>query len=140
MSNDNIVTLPIRKRPVSIWVLWIGNGLLAAFLIAASIVAEDRGYTGGGAAVSGLFGIAISIAAHAMWYGNRWGRIALLAILTVYLVMLVFQSLAIIGHAGEPGYGGQIAERAPLRLILSIVWLSVNYWFLLRKRARVFFA
>ena len=140
MSNDNIVTLPSRKRPLSISVLWIGNALLAAFLIAASLIAEYRGFTGGQAAIAGLFGLAISIAAHVMWYGNRWGRLALLLLLSIFLGLVVIHSVMMINWADETGYSGSLADWAVARLVLSIVWLSVNYWFLLRKRARMFFA
>lgn len=138
MTNSNVVKLPGQKRPLSVWILWIGNGLLAVFLVAASLIAEDRGFKGWQAAISGIAGLVISIAAHAMWYGNRRGRNILLGALTVFLGLIIVQSLMMVQRADAVGYG---ADRADMfRIVLSSVWIFVNYWFLLNKRARVFFA
>ncbi len=49
MSNENVVFVR-GKRPLSVWVLCIVNGLFAIVLIATSILAEDRGYSSGLAA------------------------------------------------------------------------------------------
>ncbi len=138
MSTEQVVHSSSRKRPLSIWVLWIGNGILAAFLIAASFVAEDRGFTVWQAAISGVCGLAISISAHAMWYGNRKGRLALLVFLTLFLGLLIVQSLIMIQRSDSMGSSANPAD--VLRFALSIAWLFANYWFLLRKRARMFFA
>ena len=139
MSNDTIVTVR-AKRPLSVWVLCIINGLLAAFLIASSFIAEDRGYSSGQAAFVGIAGLVISIAAHATWYGYRWGRLALLALLTVVLGLLIVQSVMYIDWADDAGFLGRTVTIAWLRAALSLAWLLANYIFLLRKPARMFFA
>lgn len=138
MSNDNVVMVRGR-RPLSVWILSIGNGVLAAFMIAASIMAEDRGYTGGQAAVVGISGVLLSIAAHTTWYGSHWGRLALLVLLTLFLGLLVVQSAMVIVWANETGYRANFVDAAFLRAGLSLVWLALNYIFLFGRRARVFF-
>jgi hypothetical protein len=138
MSNDNVVVVRGR-RPLSVWLLTIGSGVLAAFMVAASIMAEDRGYTGGQAAIAGIAGVGLSIAAHATWFGSRWGRLALLVLLTLFLGLLVVQSAMVIAWANETGYRAKFVDAAFLRAGLSLVWLALNYIFLLGRRARVFF-
>jgi hypothetical protein len=139
MSNDTIVTVR-AKRPLSIWVLCIINGLLAAFLIASCIIAESRGYSGWQAAFVGIAGLLISIAAHATWYGFRWGRSALLTLLTVVLGLLIVQSVMYIDWAADAGFLGRAVTAAWFRTGLSLAWLALNFIFLFRKRARMFFA
>ncbi len=138
MSNDNVVG--VGKRPLSVWILCIINWLLAAFLIASGFVAVSRGYSVAQAAFVGIAGLVISIAAHATWYGSRWGRLALLALLTVFLGLLIAQSVMYIDWADDVGYSGRGVNAAILRAALSLAWLVLNYIFLFRKPARTFFA
>lgn len=126
-------------RPLSVWLLCVGNGCLAAFLIAASIIAEDRGYAPWQAAISGLCGLGITIAAHITWYGNRRARNVLLGLLTLFLGLLALQSAKTIAWALDIGYEGPNMSDAIKRLLGSLLWLFVNYVFLLNKRARTFF-
>lgn len=128
------------KRPLSVWVLCLGNGLLAAFLIASSLVAEERGYAPWQAAISGLSGLGIAIAAHATWFGYRLGRTVLLVLVTLFLGLIVLQSAMMIAWALDVGYQGPIVASAFTRFCLSLLWLVVNYGFLLSKRVRVFFS
>lgn len=138
MSNDNVVIVRGR-RPLSVWVLCILNGVLAAFLIASSIVAEDRGYSGGQAAIAGIAGVLISIAAHTTWFGYRWGRLALVLLLTLFLGLLFVQSVMLIAWANEHGYRADFVDAAFVRAGLSLAWLVVNYIFLFGRRARKFY-
>jgi hypothetical protein len=138
MANDNVA--PSRgPRPLSIWFLCICNGLIAIVMIATGFLAGTRGYSQTLAALYGLTGLAISIAAHATWYGSRIGRSVLLVLLTVYLGNLI-------GYSGwtmatsEAYFDDEIVTTGLLRIGLSLVWLSLNYIFLFGKRARVFFA
>lgn len=140
MGTENVVTLPARERPAPFWLLTISNGVLAAFLIASSLIAEDRGFTAGQAALTGIVGLGVSVSAHATWYGYRYGRIALLVLLTFFLGLVLVHSVQTINWAVENQYRGSIFDWAVARAVLSIVWLFVNYWFLLGKRARVFFS
>jgi hypothetical protein len=137
---ENIVVLPKRQRPTSVWLLSISNGVLAAFLIASSLLAEDRGFSAGQAAFTGITGLGVSISAHATWYGYRYGRIVLLALLTLFLGLVFVHSAQTINWAVETQYRGSIFHWAVARAVLSIAWLFVNYWFLLGKRARMFFS
>ncbi|GAA0562630.1 hypothetical protein [Rhizomicrobium electricum] len=137
MANDNVMVR--GRRPLSIWILSIGNGLLAVFMIATSILAEDRGYSGGQAAFVGVTGVLISLAAHTTWYGYRWGRLALLILLTLFLGLLIVQSAMVISWANEVGYRASSVDAAMMRAGLSLVWLALNYIFLFGKRARMFF-
>jgi len=130
----------LGKRPLSVWVLCLGNGVLAVFLIASSLIAEERGYTPWQAAISGICGLGLTLSAHAAWFGNRLGRNLLLAIITLFLGLLLMQSLLTLLWAWQNGYQGPIAGAALTRFCLSLLWLVVNYGFLLSKRARVFFA
>ncbi len=130
----------MRKRPLAVWVLCFGNGLLAAFLIASSLIAEDRGYAPWQAAISGLCGLGLTLSAHAAWFGYRLGRNGLLAIVTVFLGLVVLQSAMTLLWAWDNGYQGPLAGAAFTRFCLSLLWLIVNYGFFLNSRARVFFA
>ncbi len=138
--TENIVILPKPERPTSVWLLAISNGVLAAFLIATSLVAEDHGYSAGQAAFTGITGLGVSISAHATWYGYRYGRIVLLALLTIFLGLVFVHSAQTINWAVETQSRGSFFQWAVARAILSAVWLFVNYWFLLGKRARMFFS
>ena len=140
MSTEHIVSLTRPKRPRSVWVLAVANGLLAIFMIASSLMAESRGFTSSQAAFNGIVGLAISICAHATWFGYRYGRNLLLALITAYLGLLCIQSVQTIAWAIDTGYGGSILSWAVARAVLSFLWLVVNYWFLLGKRARAFYA
>jgi hypothetical protein len=138
--TENIVVLPKPERPTSVWLLTISNGVLAAFLIASSLIAEDRGFTAGQAALSGIVGLGVSISAHATWYGYRYGRIVLLALLTFFLGLVIVHSGQTINWAVETQSRGSFFQWAVARALLSTAWLFVNYWFLLGKRARMFFS
>jgi hypothetical protein len=138
MSNDKVVVVRGR-RPLSVWILSIGNGVLAAFMIAASLMAEDRGYSGGQAALVGIAGLFLSVAAHTTWYGSRWGRLVLVVLLTLFLGLLVVQSAMVVAWANQAGYRAAFVDAAFLRAGLSLVWLALNYIFLFGRRARVFF-
>ncbi len=127
------------KRPLSVWGLAIVNWILGAFLVAVSFKAEDLGYAAGQAALSGVFGLAISLAALASWYGYRWGRLVLLLLLTIYLVQIIAWSVMVINWSEETGYRGPISEHAVMRGIGSVVWLALNWILLFGKRARAFF-
>jgi hypothetical protein len=100
----------------------------------------SHGYSVGQAVFVGIAGLGISIAAHATWYGSRWGRLALLALLTVVLGLLIVQSVMYIDWADDVGYNGRAVSVASVRAALSLAWLVLNYIFLFRKPARVFFA
>ena len=128
------------KRPLSEWVLCLGNGLLAVFLIATSLIAEDRGFSSWQAAISGICGLGISLSAHATWFGNRRARNILLELVTLFLGLIAAQSAMLLLWALDVSYQGAIVGAAFTRLCLSLLWLVVNYVFLLSKRARVFFA
>jgi hypothetical protein len=140
MSTEQVVSSTRPKRPRSVWVLAVANGLLAVFMIASSLMAEDRGFTSSQAAFNGIVGLAISISAHATWFGYRYGRNLLLALITVYLGLLCIQSVQTVAWAIDMGYGGSLLSWAVARTLLSILWLAVNYWFLLGKQARAFYA
>lgn len=128
----------LPKRPRSVWVLTITNGLIAAFMIAASIIAERRGFSPGQAAFSGLIGLGVTIAAHATWYGYRTGRLVLLILLTAYLGLLVVQSFSYVAWAETYGYRPGV-NLAILRGLGSLAWLAANWLLLFGKKARVFF-
>ena len=129
----------VRKRPLSVWVLTVLNGLFAIVLIAVGFIAQSRGYSAGQAAFNGLFGLAISLAAHATWYGYRWGRLALLVLLTVFLGQLIVWSVMVINWSEDTGYRGPIVDQAMMRAFGSIIWLGANWLLLFGKRARMFF-
>lgn len=140
MANDNLV-LDRAKRPLSVWLICLGNGLMAIILIATGFLAEARGYSSALAAVYGFTGLAMSVAAHATWYGNRFGRLALLVLVTLYFGNLVGYSVWAIAQApDEPLFYDDVVTGALLRIGLSLVWLALNYILLFQQRARMFFA
>ena len=140
MSTEQTASLPVRKRPLSIWLLCIANGLLAIMLIGTSLTAERFGYTLGQAIFAGVIGLGISISAHLTWYGKRYGRNVLLALLTAFFGLLLAQSAMTIAWAIEVDYEGLYLTRAIAWGVFSVVWLAVNYWFLFGRRARAFYA
>lgn len=138
MANDNVA--PSRgPRPLSIWLLCIGNGLIAIVLIATSFLAEARGYSRALAAFYGFTGLAMSVAAHATWYGSRIGRWVLVALVTLYFGNLIGYSGWVMATS-DAYFDDEIVTSGLLRIGLSLVWLSLNYIVLFGKRARVFFA
>jgi len=138
MSTEQVASIPSSKRPLSIWVLSIANGLLAIFLIATSLNAADAGYTMGQAVFSGIIGLGISITAHMTWFGKRYGRNLLLAFLTIFLGLLFVQSIRTIAWGIDVGYDGPYVSRAVSWAVFSFLWLAVNYWLLFRRRVRDF--
>jgi hypothetical protein len=140
MVNDNVP--PSRgRRPLAVWLLCLGNALIAIILIATAFLAERRGYSAGLAALYGFTGLAMSIAAHATWYGNRWGRRILLTLITVYFGNVIgYWAWAIVQDAADGLFHDRLVTAALLRIGLSLVWIGLNYIFLFSNRARVFFA
>jgi hypothetical protein len=126
------------KRPVSVWILIVLNWILGAFLIAAAFKAADLGYSAGQAAVSAVFGLGISLAAHLTWFGYRWGRLALLVLLTIFLGQIIVWSIMVINWSEQTGYRGPISDLAMMRAVGSVVWLAVNWIVLYGKRVRAF--
>lgn len=139
VSTEQAPSVPSPKRPLSIWVLSIANGLLAIFLIGTSLNAAAAGYTTGQAVFSGLVGLGISISAHMTWFGKRYGRNLLLALLTIFLGLLFVQSIRTIAWGIDVGYDGPYVSRAVSWAVFSLLWLAVNYWLLLRRRTRAFY-
>ncbi len=140
MSKEQAVRIPSLKRPLSIWILAIANGLLAIFLIASSLTAAHVGYTTGQAVFSGIVGLGISIAAHMTWFGKRYGRNLLLALLTVFLGLLLAQSVRTIAWAIDVNYAGAYLSHAIAWAVFSVLWLAVNYWLLFGRSAKAFYA
>lgn len=129
----------MHNRPLWVWVLCLGNGLFAAFLIGASLIAEDRGYAPWSAMISGLCGFGLSLSAHAAWFGYKLGRDILLGLLSLFLGLIIFQSVQTLLWAAETGTEGPLPRWAFTRLCLSLLWLAINYYGLLGSRMRTFF-
>jgi hypothetical protein len=140
MSTEQTVRIPSSKRPLSIWFLSIANGLLAILMIAKSFTATDIGFTTGQAVFIGVVGLGLSISAHMTWFGKRYGRNLLLALLTLFLGLLLAQSVRTIAWAVDVNYQGAILSYAISWAVFSVVWLAVNYWLLFGRRARDFYA
>jgi hypothetical protein len=81
----------------------------------------------------------MSIAAHATWFGNRIGRKVLIALLTVFLGLLIAQSVMVIVWAVETGYHSRLVDAAWTRASLSVGWLCINYLLLFGNKAKAFF-
>lgn len=129
----------LRKRPLSVWVLCILNGVLAVALIGTGIKAASFGFSSGQAVIAAIAGIVISIGAHATWFGNRLGRLVLLAALTLFLGAIVVQSAMVVAWSFETAYRGPLVTAAWMYIGLSLAWLCVNYLFLYGRRAKTFF-
>lgn len=128
----------LPKRPLSVWLITSGNYLFAAVMIATSFMAEAKGFTAGQAAIPGILGLGIALASVATWYGYRTGRLVLLILLTIFLGLLITQSIMYIDWADKHRYPWGV-NLAIFRLIGSLIWLALNWVFLFRKRARAFF-
>jgi hypothetical protein len=138
MPKENVVALRGR-RPLSVWILCLVNGAMAVVLIATAILSSMRGWPGGTAVFYGVAGIALSISAHATWFGYRWGRLALLVVLTALMGLMIAYSGWIIAWSLDNNYVGDDYAAAWLRAIAALAWLAVNIIFLFRKPARMFF-
>ena len=140
MSTGQVIELAGRKRPLSVWILTIANGVLAMCMIGASIMSEDKGYMAWQAAIAGIAGLGVSLSAHATWFGNRKGRAALLGLITLFLGLLILQNLVTLAWALDRDYRESYVPGALARVLSSAAWLVLNYWLLLGRRARAFFA
>jgi hypothetical protein len=140
MSTEQTVRIPSYKRPLSIWVLAIANGLLAIVLIGASLTASHFGYTTGQAVFMGIVGLGVSVSAHMTWFGKRYGRNLLIGLLTVFLGLLLVQSIRTIAWAIDVDYEGVLLSQSVAWAVFSVLWLAVNYWLLFGRRARAFYA
>lgn len=138
MATKNVVFLR-SARPLSVWILCLINGAVAVVLIATAILSQMRGWPVATAAFYGGIGLALGLAAHTTWFGYRWGRLALLALLTVLIGLMAFYSIWVIGWSLDNNYTGDAYATAWLRLIAALAWLAANYIFLFRKPARMFF-
>jgi hypothetical protein len=136
MSKDAVVS----KRPLAIWVLTVVNVLIAVILIAASFKGEDWGFPRAQVAFWGLLGIGISISAHMAWFGSRLGRNLLLLLSTVYLGMLLFQNVWTIAFVSQLPDAERALTHAILLAAFAVACLAANFFFLLGKRARAFYA
>lgn len=137
MSSDKIAA---RRRPLAVWLVCLADGLLAAFLIATALLAVDHGYSSGQAVVSGVFGLGISIAAHATWFGNRHGRIVLLVLVAVLMALFFLQSLRSFAYYIDVDYGESYYGPSLFNMTAALIWLLLNFAGLFSKRARMFFA
>jgi len=127
------------RRPLSIWILCLLNGLLAIVLVAVAVLARSRGYSGIQAIAAVVAGVGISIGAHATWYGARWGRLLLLVLLAGFLGLVIAHSVMVIAWARDTGYHGEYVTYAWIRGGASLAWLALNAIVLFGRRARMFF-
>jgi len=131
-------------RPLTVWILTIWNGIsagLVPLLLTLSMVTLGTSVEGDAPpalAVSASLALALAImgAAWVAWKGRDWGRKALLGLLTVHYGLFAYRSLQLaLGGLVE----GQSSLRAYGRVLWSIVWIMLNFFYLLLRPDAVAF-
>jgi len=135
-----VVTLAKPKRPFSVWLAATINTVLAIILLATSFKGGDWGVSAPRVAFWALLGLAIWISTLSAWWGSRQGRNVMLALMTFYLGSVLLAVMPLIGAAREGLGNDAIMLRLVGRLAFSLACLVANWWLLLAKRPRAFFA
>jgi len=139
VSSNGNAGIAAGRRPLAVWLVCLADGLLAAFLVATALLAVDHGYSSTQAVISGVFGLGISVAAHATWFGNRKGRIVLVVLIALLMGLFFLQSLRSFAYYIDLDYGESTYGPSLFNMAAALVWLLLNGAGLFSKRARMFF-
>lgn len=148
---SEVVTISKPKRPFSVWLITGGNTLLAVFVLASSFKGSDWSIPAPQVALWVVLGLALWISTASTWLGSRWGRVIMLALITLYMGAILVGAIGQISHEvtvqsslTEQGRHYSTSSAYMIRLVgraaYSLAWLVANYWLLFGKRARAFFA
>ena len=151
MSVEQAVSLARPKRPFSVWLIAAGNTALAIFLLASSFKAGDWNIPAQQIAFWAVLGLALWISTVSTWLGSRWGRVVMLALVTLFMGAVLVQAVGLIMFEAKiqsdtvaGGWHYSVSDAYMMRLVgraaYSLAWLIANYWLLFSKRARAFYA
>jgi len=138
MSNSIKLSKP--NRPLFIWIVTAVNIIFAVILLATSFKGRQWGIPAAQIAFWALLGLGICVSTLLTWFGSRYGRNAMLALITIYLGLVLLQSVQGITWAANSTHGDGYMIRVVGRAVFAVLWLIANYWLLLGRRARIFFA
>lgn len=143
MSETPVIMARV-KRPLGVWAMTVIDAVFAGiFLIAACFRALNYhlDYPGPTIAAWGVIGLAVCVTAQMAWFGSRYGRTVLLALMTVYLGFALFQNANYLLWAmrEEIDNTGFLRQQI-MEGVRSLVWLAANFWFLTGRRTRGFYA
>jgi hypothetical protein len=137
---SQVIRISKPNRPLSVSLLIVGNVFIAIILLAKGFKGVEWGYPVWQAASWAILALAISTSSFLAWMGSRYARNALLAALTLYLGLLFLQSVQTIIWANNWSYDDRYTTQSAYWAAFSVVWLAANWWLLLSRRARMFFA
>ena len=135
-----VVTVSKPKRPVAVWIITAVNTLLAIILLATSFRGGDLGASTPQVAFWAVLGLALWVSTASTWWGSRQGRNVMLVLITLYLGLLLVQTFQIMNWVQNWSTNEDYMPRYILRSVFAVVWLVANWWLLLGKHARGFFA
>jgi hypothetical protein len=139
-----VMELPRPKRPIGVWGMTVIDLVFAGiFLLAACFRSFNYhlGYPARAVVVWGVLGFAICFTAQLAWYGSRYGRAALLALMTIYLGFALAQNANYLLWAmQEHVNNADFVRHQIFEALRSVVWLAANFWFLTGRRTRGFYA
>jgi hypothetical protein len=135
-----VVTVAKPKRPLAVWITTAINTVLAIILLASSFRGGDWDLPALQVAFWAVLGLAIWISALSTWWGSRNGRNVMLVLVTVYLGLVLVQTVQTIKWMQDWSMNESYMLRYLLRIVLVFAWLVANYWLLLGKRTRAYFA
>ena len=137
-----------RKRPLFVWIMTIFDSLFAGvFLLAACFrlyanpIFSGVEYSMAQIVLWGILGLGICLSAQLAWYGSRYGRNTLLALMTVYLGLAIWQNISILFWVSDSAWDeGSFIRQQVLESARSVLWLAANFWFLCGRRAKGFYS
>ena len=127
------------KRPLSVWVLTLCDTLIAVILLAASFKGSAWGVPVGQVIFWGALGLGISFSASLAWMGSRYARNVLLLLIAVYCGLVLIHSVQAVSWGLEMNNNDYVVTET-MRGAFALLWIAANFWLLLGRRARAFFA
>jgi len=136
------------KRPLFVWVMTIFDSLFggifllaACFRLYANPVFSGIEYSMAQIVFWGALGLGICLSAQLAWFGSRYGRNTLLALMTVYLGLAIWQNIANLVWVSDSAWDeGSFIRQQILESVRSVLWIAANFWFLCGRRAKGFYS
>jgi len=137
-----------RKRPLFVWIMTIFDSLFAGVFLLAACFRLYANPTFSGVEYPmaqivfwGILGLGICTSAQLAWYGSRYARNTLLALMTIYLGLAIWQNIVNFVWVSNSAFDQEpFIRQQVLETARSILWLAANFWFLRGRRAKGFYS
>ena len=129
---NQVTSISKPNRPLTVSIPIAIDIVIAVALLTGSFKGFGWGWPAPQVASWAVLGLGISTSSFLAWMGSRYARNALLVLLTFYLGLLFAQSVQT--------YDDSYTAQSALWAAFSVVLLVTNWWLLLNRRARMFFA